>query len=169
VVRDVGGRAIETDEGVLGVVARVDDVSEQIAGRVLCTRTTEMEAQAPEDALAVLPPPALHGQAGHEQEAPPSAQLAAPARDVLLELGQREVLGQQIPGRLAGGDRVSVGRLDLIDLRGREGLTPRVVGHESIAPPGRGATDRRRGDVLVRPGEIVGRLLGIAEVVAHET
>src|SRR5262249_41753923 len=156
---DVGSGAVEAHERVARILAGVAHVAEQIALRILCAGPAHVQTQAPEAQAGVLLAPLLHGNTAYDLEAAAGLDLVAPARDLVLQLREREVVRAQIAERAPGAARMCHGAAQLVDvIRHQHGAPARRVGHVG-PPPRRAATDRSGRGPLVRAVEIMPRLL----------
>jgi hypothetical protein len=164
VVRDVAGGAIAADERVRGVLARVDDVPEEVAHRVLRAGPSEVEAEAPVDERRVVLAPAVDGQPAHDEEAAPVEELRRPRAGRRPERRQRKVVASHRPDAEPAGPGGVARRLELGERARAERHRPAVRPGDLLATPGRRSTERRARDRLVRSVEVPQRLLGEREV-----
>ena len=74
VVGDVASGPVAADEGVGGVLARIDDVPQQVRPWDSARRASPGEAEAPEEDPRLLVVPVLDRHVAEEQEAPPCHQ-----------------------------------------------------------------------------------------------
>lgn len=84
-------RPVTTRVPIRVVLTDVAHMSEQVAVAVLRAGNAQVEAEAPEEALAPFLAPRLDRQAAKEHEAPPVLHFPPPACDVLFQRAEREV------------------------------------------------------------------------------
>ena len=110
--------------GVVGVVADVLHVAEQVALGILGDGFPEVRADPPERGRDLLHRPAFRRQAPHEYEPAPAQQLLADAREFGRQPGQGEVVPRDVGDVEALALHSAHGEVDFADFPLREVADP---------------------------------------------
>ena len=160
--------AVIADLAVILAHSLIAHVPQEIAAGVLRAGRSEMQAKAPEEALAIGYRPAIHGDSTNHLEAASIGDLIAPCCDLAGERGQGKIALAQLAKRFARGPGGGQGALELIDLFTGELNAPVVASPHLFAPPGRGDQQGLEQRTFMGATEIV-QGLSNERVVAHES
>jgi hypothetical protein len=135
----------------------------------LRARSTEVQAQAPEEQLGLILAPARDREPAQQHDAGALLQLGRPIEDPATQRRQWKVATPQRrerPTRALGEHHRAI---DLLDVARIELHAPVRARLELVATPSRGSTDRRARDPGVWPREVVQRLLDDRSNLGHAT